>query len=321
MVVTRGTTAEAAATRIGVDLGGTKIEAVALQDDRVCVRRRVATPHDYTSILEAVGDIVDEVEADIDDGVHGRPVGIGTPGALSPLTGLLENSNTVALNGRPLDVDLAQHMGREVALDNDANCLALSEASDGAAARARSVFAAILGTGVGGGLVFGGQLVRGANAIAGEWGHNPLPYSDAWERPGPVCYCGKRGCIETFLSGAGLAREFSLRTGHHLDGPAIAELARQGESNATATLHLYAERLARALAVVINIVDPEVIVLGGGLSNLTSLYTEVPRLLPRWVFTGSGRGRELLTRIVPARWGDSSGVRGAARLGVTAPPT
>lgn len=300
--------------RIGVDLGGTKIEAVALRDDHVCVRRRVATPRDYTSILEAVRDIVDEVEADIADGHFGRAVGIGTPGALSPTTGLLENSNTVALNGRPLDVDLANLMGRDVALDNDANCLALSEANDGAAAGASTVFAAILGTGVGGGLVFRGQLVRGANAIAGEWGHNPLPYSDAWERPGPVCYCGKRGCIETFLSGAGLAREFLLRTGHHLDAVAIAELARQGETNAIAALRLHAERLARALAVIINVVDPEVIVLGGGLSNLTSLYEDVPRLLPRWVFTGSGRGRELLTRIVPARWGDSSGVRGAARL-------
>ena len=300
--------------RIGVDLGGTKIESVALLGERVLVRRRVPTPGGYEAILEAVAALVDEVEADLDDGIRRETIGIGTPGALSPLTGLLENANTTSLNGKPLAVDLAQVLNRRVILENDANCLALSEASDGAAAGASSVFAAILGTGVGGGLVFGGQLVRGPNAIAGEWGHNPLPWSDAWERPGPLCYCGKRGCIETFLSGAGITRDFLLRTGHHLEAVAIAELAKQGEANAKAALASHAERLARALASVINIVDPEVIVLGGGLSNIASIYKEVPARWGRHAFIGSGRGGKLLTRLVPARWGDSSGVRGAARL-------
>ena len=300
--------------RIGVDLGGTKIEAVALLGDRVLARRRVPTPSGYEAILAAVRDLVDAVEAEVGDGVRRATIGIGTPGALSPVSGLLENANTTALNSRALDVDLAAALGRRVILENDANCLALSEASDGAAAGASSVFAAILGTGVGGGLVFGGQLVRGPNALAGEWGHNPLPWADAWERPGPHCYCGKRGCIETFLSGAGVTREFLLRTGHHLDAVAIAELAKQGEPNAKATLVLFAERLARALATLINVFDPEVIVLGGGLSNLASLYNDVPARWGRWAFVGSGRGGQLLTRLLPARWGDSSGVRGAARL-------
>lgn len=300
--------------RIGVDLGGTKIESVALLGDRVLARRRVPTPGDYDAILTVVRELVAAVEADAGLGMRHATIGIGTPGALSPVSGLLENANTTALNSRPLDVDLARVLGRNVVLENDANCLTLSEASDGAAAGASSVFGVILGTGVGGGLVFGGQLVRGPNAIAGEWGHNPLPWADAWERPGPVCYCGKRGCTETFLSGAGVTREFQLRTGHHLDAIAIAELAKQGEPNAKATLALHAERLARALATVINIVDPEVIVLGGGLSNIASLYKDVPERWAHWAFVGSGRGGRLLTRLVPARWGDSSGVRGAARL-------
>lgn len=303
-----------AGVRLGVDLGGTKIEAVALYQDRVMVRRRVATPSGYAAILAAIRDLVDQVDAEVDDGERREVIGIGTPGGLSPKTGLLENSNTTALNQRPLDVDLASALGRRVIIENDANCFALSEASDGAAAGASSVFGVILGTGVGGGLVLGGQLVRGPNAVSGEWGHNPLPWSNAWERPGALCYCGKRGCIETWLSGSGIAREFLLRTGHRLEVPAIAELASQGERDAQETLRLHSERLARALAMVINVVDPEVIVLGGGVSNLAHLYLQVPALWGRWAFIDSGRGGELFTRLVPARWGDSSGVRGAARL-------
>ena len=299
------------AARIGVDLGGTKIEAVALHGEHELLRRRVPTPSGYEDILLAIRELVRSLEVEV-----GRvaALGIGTPGALSPTSGKLVNSNTAALNGRALDADLARVLERQVVLENDANCFALSEATDGAAAHASAVFGVILGTGVGGGLIVGGRLVRGPIALAGEWGHNPLPYADAWERPGPSCYCGKRGCVETWLSGAGLRREFLLRTGHHLDAPAIAELAAQGEPEAQATLSRFADRLARALAVVINIVDPEVIVLGGGLSNLASLYRDVPERWAAWSFAESGRARRLFTRLVPARWGDSSGVRGAARL-------
>jgi len=299
---------------IGVDLGGSKIEAVALAGELELVRRRVPTPTGYDSIVGAVRDLVTELATEVGlPATHGA-IGVGTPGALSPLTRRLENSNTVALNGRPLDADLSAALGRPVVLENDANCFALSEATDGAAAHASSVFGVILGTGVGGGLVLGGRLVRGVNAIAGEWGHNPLPYTDAWERPGQRCYCGKRGCIETWLSGAGLGREFLLRSGRRLDAPAIADLAVTGDPDAIEALRLYASRLARSLATVINLVDPEVIVLGGGLSNLSSIYTDVPTEWARWVFLGSGKGGPLLTRLVPPRWGDSSGVRGAARL-------
>ncbi len=300
--------------QIGVDLGGTKIEAIALAGEHTLARRRVPTPAGYEAILMAVRELVREVESEAGDAPRPEAIGVGTPGALSPTTGLLENSNTTALNQRPLDVDLAAVLGRRVILENDANCFALSEASDGAAAGARSVFGVILGTGVGGGLVVAGQLVRGPNGLTGEWGHNPLPWPSAWERPGAHCYCGKRGCIETWLSGAGIRREFLLRSGHHLEVEAIAELARGGEPHAQATLALYAERLARALATVINVVDPEVIVLGGGVSNLAHLYKDVPAIWGRFAFVASGRGGPLYTRLTPARWGDSSGVRGAARL-------
>lgn len=303
--------------QLGVDLGGTKIEAVVLgADGGELVRRRVPTPSGYDAIVAAVRELVDAVEREAGLG-RCEVVGIGTPGAISPATGVLENANTTALNGRPLDVDLARALGRRVVLENDANCFALSEASDGAAAGSGTVFGVILGTGVGGGIVVGGHLVRGPNAIAGEWGHNPLPWSNAWERPGALCYCGQRGCIETWLSGAGLAREVLLRTGHHLDGAAIADLAAHGEPHAQAALELYADRLARALASVINVLDPDVVVLGGGLSNIASLYREVPARWSRYAFIGSGRAHRqdrLLTALRPARWGDSSGVRGAARL-------
>ncbi|MBL8787293.1 MAG: ROK family protein [Deltaproteobacteria bacterium] len=308
--------AEARPFRVGVDLGGTKTEVVALtRDGTELVRRRVATPSDYDAIVLTVRDLVASVDAEL-----GRcdVVGLGTPGSLRPATGRMQNANTTALNGRPLDLDLAHALGRPVLLENDANCFALSEATDGAARGASSVFGVILGTGVGGGLVLGGHLVRGPNALAGEWGHNPLPWSTAWERPGPACYCGKRGCIETWLSGSGLTREMLLRSGHDLAAHEVATLAGRGDPDAQAALDLYIDRLARALATVINVVDPEVIVLGGGLSNLEVLYREVPRRWSHWAFVAGGpsapREGALVTRLVRARWGDSSGVRGAARL-------
>jgi predicted NBD/HSP70 family sugar kinase len=294
--------------RIGIDLGGTKIEAIALGDDgRELFRRRVATPaHDYHAILEAVARLVSEVEAHT--GCSGS-VGVGTPGALSRATGLLRNSNTVCLNGKPLDRDLAQILQRPVRIANDANCLALSEASDGAAAGAEVVFGVIVGTGTGGGVVVRGQLLHGCNAIAGEWGHNPLPWPRDEERPGPACYCGKTGCIETFLSGPGLAADHEAMTGHRLTAVEIARRAEAGDESAEQVLQRYEDRMARALAGVMNIIDPDVIVLGGGLSNLARLYEHVPRLWGRYVFSD-----HVSTRLVPAKYGDSSGVRGAAWL-------
>lgn len=306
-------------TRIGIDLGGTKIEGVVLGPTEPAIelaRRRVSTPTGAENIIAAVVDLVRSLERET---ASVASVGVGTPGAISPATGLLENSNTLALNGRPLDAELAQALGREVVLENDANCLALSEARDGAGAGARVVFAVIIGTGVGGGLVVDGHLVRGKNAIAGEWGHNPLPWTNAWERPGLPCYCGHRGCIETWLCGEGLAREYLLLTGHRLPAIDVAERASAGEPTARQALSIYAERMSRALAPVINLIDPDVIVLGGGLSNIEMLYDEVPQRWGHWVFAGRrGTGRNTLpklqTRLVKARWGDASGVRGAARL-------
>jgi fructokinase len=308
-----------ATTRIGVDLGGTKIEGVVLSATEPAVelaRRRVPTPNTPETIIEAVVDLVRGLEQET---ASTASVGIGTPGAVSAATGLLDNSNTLCLNGRPLELELSRALGRPIVLENDANCLALSEACDGAGAGERTVFAVILGTGVGGGLVVDGRLVRGRNAIAGEWGHNPLPYPSAWERPGMPCYCGHRGCIETWLSGAGLTREYLLTTGHRMTAQEIGERAAVGEPAAKAAVEIYAERLSRALSLVINIVDPDVVVLGGGLSNLRPLYEEVRRLWGRWVFAGRrGTGKNTNTRLgtllVPARWGDASGVRGAARL-------
>jgi len=308
-------------TRIGIDLGGTKIEGVVLSDGEPAIelaRKRVATPSSAEAIIEAVVDLVRSLEYET---VSTATVGVGTPGAISALTGLLENSNTVSLNGRALDVELRHALGREVVIANDANCFALSEAHDGAGAGAGTVFAVILGTGVGGGLVVGGRLVRGRNAIAGEWGHNPLPYPSAWERPGMPCYCGHRGCIETWLSGGGLSREYLLTTGHRMTAAEIGERAAVREPAARAALEVYIERLSRALSLVINIVDPDVIVLGGGLSNIAALYEEVPKRWAKWVFSGRrGAGKQarvtLATALVKARWGDASGVRGAARLEV-----
>jgi len=289
--------------RIGIDLGGTKIEAALLhQDGRLDPRIRVPTPQgEYEATLDAIAGLVSDLPA----GEDNTPVGICTPGAISPATGRLRNSNSVCLNGKPLLEDLQARLRRPVRIANDADCFALSEASNGAGTGANSVFGVILGTGTGGGIVINGHLLTGPNAIAGEWGHNPLPWPDANEIPGPACYCGKRGCIETFLSGPGLARDH----GGSADPQLIAQAAESGQADAVATMERYHDRLARALASVINILDPEVIVLGGGLGQISSLYQEVPLLLPKYVFSDTVR-----TRILPPAHGDSSGVRGAACL-------
>ena len=294
--------------KIGVDLGGTKIEAVALaKDGRELGRVRVPTPRrDYDGTLDAIADLVRQLEQ-----AHGGPasVGVGIPGAISPATGLVKNANSTWLIGRAFDHDLAARLQRPVRMANDANCFALSEATDGAGAGAAVVFGVIIGTGVGGGVVVDGRLVEGAHRIAGEWGHNPLPWPRDEERPGPRCYCGRHGCIETFLSGPGLARDFTAATGRSLEADQIAAAAAAAGADASAALERYMERMARALATVINLLDPEVIVLGGGLSNVEALYTGVPaRWLPH-VFSD-----EVHTRLVKARHGDSSGVRGAAWL-------
>jgi fructokinase len=294
--------------RIGVDLGGTKIEVAALDTaGTVVARRRVHTPaYDYTATLSAIRALVDAVEAEL-----GRrcSVGIAMPGAISPATGLVKNANSTCLIGQRLDRDLEAALGRPIRLANDADCFALSEAVDGAAAGARSVFGVILGTGVGGGIVIGGKLLAGVNAIAGEWGHNPLPWPAASERPGPPCYCGKTGCIETFLSGPALAADHRRNGGAELDAAAIAEAAAAGDAPAQATLARYVDRLARGLASVINILDPELIVLGGGVSQIAALYDRVPAIWGRYVFSDV-----VATRLVAPVHGDSSGVRGAAWL-------
>ncbi|MBV9859426.1 MAG: ROK family protein [Alphaproteobacteria bacterium] len=294
--------------RIGVDLGGTKIEAAALDcAGTVCARSRVATPAgDYSGTIEAVVGLVAEIERTL--GISAS-VGIGIPGAISPKTGLVKNANSTWLIGRPLPSDLEAALGRPVRVANDANCFALSEATDGAAAGCRSVFGVILGTGVGGGIALDGEILVGANAVAGEWGHNPLPWAGPDERPGPDCYCGHSGCIETFLSGPGLAADHCRETGRELGGPQIVAGADLGDRDCLATLGRYAERLARALASVINLLDPEAIVLGGGLSAIALLYEQVPRLWERHVFSD-----QVVTRLYPPRHGDSSGVRGAAWL-------
>ncbi|HLI14245.1 MAG TPA: ROK family protein [Alphaproteobacteria bacterium] len=294
--------------RIGVDLGGTKIAAVALDGSgRELLRRRVATPvDDYAATLAAIRDLVAGMEREL--GRRGS-VGVGIPGTVSPTTGLVKNANSTWLIGRPLDRDLAEALGRPVRLTNDANCFALSEAADGAAAGAAVAFGVILGTGVGGGIVVHGDVLVGPNGIAGEWGHNPLPAPRDSERPGPSCYCGRHGCIETFLSGPGLRRDHERAAGESLAPPEIVARAQSGDGPASATLERYEERLARALAHVINLLDPDVIVLGGGLSNIARLYERVPRLWAPYVFSD-----RIATRLVPPHHGDASGVRGAARL-------
>ncbi len=258
--------------RIGIDLGGTKIEGVVLDTDRRGLsRRRVATPRaDYAAILASLGELIRILEADV--GCH-CAVGVGMPGILSPHTGLVKNSNTTVLNGKPFDRDLSALLNREIRFENDANCFALSEAVDGAAHGYDCVFGVIIGTGTGGGIVIDQAILRGANHIAGEWGHNPLPWPTAEEREGPACYCGRHGCLETYLSGAGLGRAFG---GGRTNTTDITARASAGEPAALRALELYSDRLARGLASVLNIVDPDVVVLGGGLSNVTALYELVP---------------------------------------------
>jgi fructokinase len=294
--------------RIGVDLGGTKIEAAALErDGRVLARRRIATPTgDYHGTLAAIRELVAAIEA-----ATGRrgTVGVGMPGALSPATGLIKNANSLCLNNRPFDRDLVAALGRPVRFANDANCFALSEAVDGAAAGAAIVFGVILGTGVGGGIVAHNRLLTGINAIAGEWGHSPLPWPADAERPGPPCYCGKKGCIESFLSGPGLTFDHGQATGETADAADIAARAATGDPAAEATLARYEDRLARSLATVMNLLDPDVIILGGGLGQIARLYDCVPRLWGKYVFSD-----QIATRLVPPRHGDASGVRGAAWL-------
>jgi fructokinase len=296
--------------RIGVDLGGTKIEVIALDDDdRVLMRKRRATPvGDYAAILDCIAELVDEARSCTG---RGATIGIATPGAVSRATGTLKNSNSTVLNGKALERDLTLRLAQEVRLENDANCFALSEALDGAAANRPVVFGVILGTGVGGGLVVDRQLLRGRNGIAGEWGHNPLPWMRTDEAPGTVCYCGKPGCIETFLSGAGLRREFMTRTPHaqELSAQQIASAAAAGDSSARAALECYVDRLARALASVLNLLDPDAVVLGGGLSNIEQLYRDVPARLARYAFSDG-----IDTPVLRALHGDSGGVRGAAWL-------
>jgi fructokinase len=295
--------------RLGIDLGGTKIEIIALdQAGRERYRRRTATPRgSYEATLTVIADLVRAAERDA--GTRGT-VGIAMPGAISPATGLVKNANSTWLNGRRLQADIEARLDRPVRLTNDANCFALSEATDGAGVGVDVVFGVIAGTGTGGGVVVRGHVCTGPNAIAGEWGHNPLPWPDDDERPGPACYCGKRGCIETFLSGPGMAADHQRATGVCLDPPAIVERTATGDAACEATLARYEGRMARALATVINILDPDVIVLGGGMSNIDRLYEGVPRRLPKYVFSD-----HVTTRLLRPVHGDSSGVRGAAWLG------
>lgn len=295
--------------RIGVDLGGTKIEGVVLDDaGEVRAKRRVATPKGvYTDTLDALEGLVATLERDA--GVR-CTVGVGTPGALSPATGLIKNANSNNLIGYPLDRDLEARLGRPVRIANDANCFALSEATDGAAAGAAIVFGVIVGTGCGGGVVVNGRVLTGANAIAGEWGHNPLPWPrPPVELPGPRCYCGHHGHIESFLSGPGFARDFHETSGRCLEPREIVAAGEAGDADALACMERYEDRMARALASVINILDPHVIVLGGGMSAVQRLYRNVPQRWGEYVFSD-----RVDTRLLPPRFGDSSGVRGAAWL-------
>ena len=341
--------------RIGIDLGGTKIEGIALDGGMEVARCRVPTPRgDYDATLAVIAAVVESLEQQLSysdsQGVTGGysdsntarrgysdsqgtpatysdsksargagvPVGVGIPGTISGATGLVKNANSTWLNGRPLLRDLEAKLGRTVRVANDANCFAVSEAADGAGAGAAVVFGVIVGTGVGGGIVVNGHLVGGANGIAGEWGHNPLPWAESDELPGPECYCGKRGCIETFLSGRGLAADHHRSTGVFMEVPDIVAAAAYGDAAADATLRRYEQRMARALGSVVNVLDPDVIVLGGGLSNIDRFYTTVPQLWVKFVFAAlgatAGNRATISTKLVRARHGDSSGVRGAAWL-------
>src|SRR5438552_13097668 len=298
--------------RIGIDLGGTKIEAIALSpagQEITCLR--VATPRDYAASLDAIAGLVRELERAA--GGQGT-VGVGIPGTVVPRTGLVKNANSTWLNGQPLERDLVGRLGRPVRVMNDANCFALSEATDGAAAGAPVVFGVILGTGVGGGIVVDGRCLAGANLIAGEWGHNPLPWVTPDEQPGPPCYCGKRGCIEAWLSGPGFERDHAEHTGLTLSGREIVRAAAGGDPGAAATLARYQDRLGRTLASLINVLDPDVVVLGGGMSNIAGLPEAASALLLRYMFAVGASSDPVATRVVRAAHGDSSGVRGAAWL-------
>lgn len=294
--------------RIGIDLGGTKIEALAIDSTgKEVVRHRVDTPQgDYDATVASMAALVRRIETET--GRTAR-VGAGIPGCISHVSGVVKNANSTWLNGRPLDRDLCAALDREVRVANDANCLAISEATDGAAAGKRLVFGVILGTGCGGGLAINGHVHNGPNGIAGEWGHNPLPWMLPEELPGPACYCGKSGCLETWISGTGVAQDHKKVTGRELTAREIVAAAEAGDSEAKATVDRFEDRLARGLAHVINLLDPDVLVFGGGLSKVQQLYRNLPKILPRYVF-----GREVATPLVPARFGDSSGVRGAAWL-------
>jgi fructokinase len=296
--------------RIGIDLGGTKIEALALSPDgEEYGRRRVPTPRgDYEATLQAAAGLTSALVAAVGrENVAG--VGIGIPGSLSPRTGHVRNANSTWLNGRTLDRDLQAIIGLPLVVENDANCFALSEAADGAGEGCRTIFGVILGTGVGGGIVTNGKLLKGRNAVAGEWGHNPLPWPDESEKTVSPCYCGKAGCIEAFLSGPALERQYRARSGRSADAVVIAECAARGEAAGEAALAVYARRLAKSLASVVNIVDPDVIVFGGGVSNITPVLVKARAELDAWVFSDC-----CVTEFRTNRWGDSSGVRGAARL-------
>ena len=296
--------------RIGIDLGGTKIEGIALDDaGEELFRKRINSPQgNYQNTLNAIVDLIIEIEKTIQDK---GTVGIGIPGMISPQTGLVKNANSTWLIGQPLKKDLESLLKRDIRIENDANCFVVSEATDGAAKNAEIVFGVIIGTGTGGGIFIRGQSIIGANAIAGEWGHNPLPWPTQEELPGRECYCGKQGCIETWLSGTGFANDHKEH--NHLDKLIIAKeivlLAENGNKTAQASLQRYEKRLAKSLASIINIIDPDVIVLGGGMSNIQSLYSNVPKLWGEYVFSDS-----VNTKLVPPKHGDSSGVRGAAWL-------
>lgn len=293
--------------RIGVDFGGTKIEAAALDPaGDFLARLRTPTPDRYDAAVRDVRDLVIKVE---EAAGQACSVGVGMPGSPSPRDGLMRNANATFLNGRPFQRDLEQALDRPVRLANDANCLTLSEAFDGAAAGAGSAFGVIVGTGVGGGFVVDGRIVEGANGLGGELGHVPLPWMLDAEFPGPDCWCGQRGCLEVLVSGTGVRLDHARRTGTTLEAPEVIAAARAGNPDAVATLDAYVSRLGRALALIVNIVDPEVFVLGGGMSNVDEIYDRLPAVIVAHVFGGVWPGR-----IVRARWGDSSGVRGAARL-------
>jgi fructokinase len=296
--------------RIGVDFGGTKIEAAALgADGGYLARRREPNPKGYDAAIETVVRLVAETEKEAGGAVGKASVGVGSPGSASPLTGLMRNANSTYLNGRAFKDDLEAALGRPIRLANDANCLALSEAVDGAAAGARCAFAVIIGTGCGGGVAVDGRLIAGVSGIAGEWGHTPLPWAGPDETPGPKCWCGLQGCLETWVSGSGLERDHAEVTGEMLKAEEIVARARAGEAKGAASLDRYVSRLGRALAMVCDILDPDVFVFGGGMSKVDELYERLPAALSPYVFSDGWLGR-----LAPARWGDASGVRGAARL-------